>query len=695
MTVQVSYPGVYIQEVPSGVQTITGVSTSVGMFVGMTRRGRLGVVGDLQRFFPRRVRSFIDYVRIFGDDTASETSDQVRQFFLNGGREAFVTRIADVTAAAAGVVLANEDEVPVLELTAKDAGTDGNLIRVQVDYDTVDPETTFNLRVFRLEADVFGELQVVTDETFTDLSMDASQGRFVETVLNQQSVLVNAAVAAMAPPPGEGFSLSGILVNETDNMAAAATLSAQIGGTANSITMSVDGEAFVPAVLPVIDGAGMNLPTIDEWESAINTNLVSTGTSVTVAIVGGPGATRYVEIRSTTMSGGSVVIRPGAVNDVSAALQLGTAQGGLEVSGFAVLRPAPTGFFARLDGTGSLTAFNNLAGAGATGEEIGELTLTDGTTNSPHMATPVFEIDMVPLFVGTASSVGEGSLLNVRQNLHHLADSLNANVDDQWLATVEGVRVILRPRFGGDNGGVTATMSSDGMGLNVGDDNEYFDSVMSDTSANVAAYSLGSTNPGEYQDSGSDGADGGVPALDDYAEAFRVIDAEVDLFNLMILPRADSQTDAQRDALWGPASVFCQTKRAFLLIDPRSSWMSADDVDSEIVQVRIGLTADHAAIYWPRVLVAEDGGTLAGYAMAVEFGTLFANGAVVQIEELFVEEAKRGAGTGQALVSAVVEWARQRGAVEVTVPTRRAGAYYERLGFDRTAEYYHALLAQV
>jgi len=95
------------------------------------------------------------------------------------------------------------------------------------------------------------------------------------------------------------------------------------------------------------------------------------------------------------------------------------------------------------------------------------------------------------------------------------------------------------------------------------------------------------------------------------------------------------------------------------------------------------------------LLVAEDGGTLAGYAMAVEFRTLFANGAIVQIEELFVEEAKRGAGTGQALVAAVVEWARQRGAVEVTVSTRRAGAYYERLGFERTAEYYHTVLAQV
>ncbi|MCH7810013.1 MAG: GNAT family N-acetyltransferase [Chloroflexi bacterium] len=102
------------------------------------------------------------------------------------------------------------------------------------------------------------------------------------------------------------------------------------------------------------------------------------------------------------------------------------------------------------------------------------------------------------------------------------------------------------------------------------------------------------------------------------------------------------------------------------------------------------LESRHVALF-----VGDDGGSLAGYVMAVQFGTLFANGCVVQIEELFVEEAKRGAGTGQALVAAVVAWARQRGAVEVTVPTRRAGAYYERLGFERTAEYYHAVLAQV
>ncbi|HEY5639813.1 MAG TPA: GNAT family N-acetyltransferase [Dehalococcoidia bacterium] len=92
------------------------------------------------------------------------------------------------------------------------------------------------------------------------------------------------------------------------------------------------------------------------------------------------------------------------------------------------------------------------------------------------------------------------------------------------------------------------------------------------------------------------------------------------------------------------------------------------------------------------LLVADEGQALAGYVMAVEFGTLFANGSVVQIEELFVEETKRGAGTGQMLVEAVLEWARSRAAVEVTVPTRRAGAYYERLGFKLTAEYYNVRL---
>ena len=41
MPVRPTYPGVYIEEVPSGVRTITGVATSIGAFLGTFRKGLL------------------------------------------------------------------------------------------------------------------------------------------------------------------------------------------------------------------------------------------------------------------------------------------------------------------------------------------------------------------------------------------------------------------------------------------------------------------------------------------------------------------------------------------------------------------------------------------------------------------------------------------------------------------------------
>ncbi len=39
MPSDLTYPGVYIEEIPSEVRTITGVSTSVTAFIGRTLRG--------------------------------------------------------------------------------------------------------------------------------------------------------------------------------------------------------------------------------------------------------------------------------------------------------------------------------------------------------------------------------------------------------------------------------------------------------------------------------------------------------------------------------------------------------------------------------------------------------------------------------------------------------------------------------
>ena len=76
MPVQVSYPGVYVQEIPSGVRTITGVSTSIALFIGRTERG----IQDR----PTRLFNFSDYVRSFGEGAQeSETAHQVRRRRFN------------------------------------------------------------------------------------------------------------------------------------------------------------------------------------------------------------------------------------------------------------------------------------------------------------------------------------------------------------------------------------------------------------------------------------------------------------------------------------------------------------------------------------------------------------------------------------------------------------------------------------
>ncbi len=87
MVPQLTNPGVYVEEVPGGVRTIMGVATGIAAFVGAARRGSVNK--------PVRVLSYADFEQRFGKLTAGvDLGCAVRQFFLNGGTEAFVVRIA-------------------------------------------------------------------------------------------------------------------------------------------------------------------------------------------------------------------------------------------------------------------------------------------------------------------------------------------------------------------------------------------------------------------------------------------------------------------------------------------------------------------------------------------------------------------------------------------------------------------------
>ena len=86
MPVALSYPGVYIEEIPSGVRTITGVATSITAFIGRALRGPTDE--------PVTINSNADFERVFGGLwTESALGYAVRDFYLNGGAQAIIVRL--------------------------------------------------------------------------------------------------------------------------------------------------------------------------------------------------------------------------------------------------------------------------------------------------------------------------------------------------------------------------------------------------------------------------------------------------------------------------------------------------------------------------------------------------------------------------------------------------------------------------
>jgi phage tail sheath protein FI len=83
---QVSYPGVYIQEVPSDVRTITPVETATTAFIGRALRGPVNK--------PVICNSYADFERVFGGLwLESKLGYAVNHFFSNGGSKAVIVRL--------------------------------------------------------------------------------------------------------------------------------------------------------------------------------------------------------------------------------------------------------------------------------------------------------------------------------------------------------------------------------------------------------------------------------------------------------------------------------------------------------------------------------------------------------------------------------------------------------------------------
>jgi len=192
MPVAVSYPGVYVQEIPSGVRTITGVATSITAFVGRALRGPANQ--------PVVCNSFGDFEATFGglwNDNALGFA--VRDFFLNGGATAIVVRLyqADPNVGATADL-----SVSALKFAAANEGKWGVGLRVAVDVTNTTDDVARMLGLSGKD-DLFNLTVIDTatgrGERYLNLTVKDSMRR-VDNVLKAESDLLRYS-GALSPPP--------------------------------------------------------------------------------------------------------------------------------------------------------------------------------------------------------------------------------------------------------------------------------------------------------------------------------------------------------------------------------------------------------------------------------------------------------------------------------------------------------------
>jgi len=204
-----TYPGVYIQEDPSGVRTIAGVATSITAFIG---RAAAGPTND-----PQMLTSFADYERRFGGLAVDcPMSYAVRDFFLNGGSMALVVRVTHDDASTATITLTGAGSPgETLVLQASSAGAWGNRLSAAVDHDTdraitdASPpmdETRFNLSV-RYQPRAGREEFVF--ETFGAVSTNPDDRRYLPLVLERESSYVRMPSTMPETRPDSNVTTSG------------------------------------------------------------------------------------------------------------------------------------------------------------------------------------------------------------------------------------------------------------------------------------------------------------------------------------------------------------------------------------------------------------------------------------------------------------------------------------------------------
>jgi hypothetical protein len=197
MPVTPTFPGVYIEEISSGVRTIIGVATSITAFIGRALSGPVNKATT--------INSFGDFERIFGGLWVESTLGYaVRDFFLNGGSQAIIVRLYHSEVVAAGKPSKDKTTLTIdgLALEAAYPGAGGANLRVKVDVATSD---TVAEQMHLQPGDLFNIVIQDTGpggntEQFLNVSVEDGPRR-IDKVLQEESKLMRWSGDFPTPAP--------------------------------------------------------------------------------------------------------------------------------------------------------------------------------------------------------------------------------------------------------------------------------------------------------------------------------------------------------------------------------------------------------------------------------------------------------------------------------------------------------------
>ncbi len=258
------HPGVYVEEIPSGSKPIEGVATSVAAFVGKATKGPVGKA--------KLIQSFDDYNNLYGDIASEEDAMglAVQAFYLNGGKSAFICRLADEGSTAATESVNGQDtSTAVLNISASSEGDWGNKVYFRIvkpDKDSL----TFDLEIGHKKKDEF-----VVDEEFKGLSMRAGDDNFAPAQVNGNSAYVELSLGDAANPEESAEQYQNATMTSGEFTDSVTNASDYFNSSAfswpMSLTLNINGLGAelitIDPTQPIGNGTGSNAP-IDGSDNA-------------------------------------------------------------------------------------------------------------------------------------------------------------------------------------------------------------------------------------------------------------------------------------------------------------------------------------------------------------------------------------------------------------------------------------------